>query len=144
MQLVAAGLLAVFALLWLRYRSLRRALAAWLPALLAAGATLGGLSLAGVELGLLHILGLLIVLGLGVDYAIFLVESLSEQRGVEAAMLSISLATASTCLGFGLLAFSAFPALRALGSTIGVGVLACLVLAPTALLLLAAEEPAPR
>jgi predicted exporter len=135
MGLVAAGFAAVVALLVIRYRSPRLALAAALPAALAVGTTLAVLSLAGLGLGLLNVLGVLLVLGLGVDYAIFLVESRAEPMGVEAAMLSISLGCASTCLGFGLLALSAFPALRAIGLTIGVGVLLCLLLAPTALLL---------
>jgi predicted exporter len=133
--LILGGLLAVLALLGVRYRSARLSLAAAAPAVLAAALTLAVLALAGSPIGLLHLLGLLLVLSLGVDYGIFLLEGRSHADGVPAALLGITVACASTCLAFGLLALSSFPALRALGSTTGLGVLASLVLAPTALVL---------
>jgi predicted exporter len=132
-RLVLAGLVVVFALLYLRYRRLRLAFTATAPALLAAGTTLALFSLFGVAINLLHMLGLLLVLSIGVDYGIFLVESRAESQALRASILSILIACASTCLAFGLLALSSFPALAALGATIGVGVLLSLVLAPTAL-----------
>jgi predicted exporter len=140
--LVAGGLLVVIALLGVRYRSARLALAAAAPALLSSALTVAVLALAGSSIGLLHMLGLLLVLSIGVDYGIFLLESRSHQDGLRAAPLSILLACASTCLGFGLLALSSFPALRALGITTGLGVLASLVLAPTVLVLGASKRAA--
>jgi predicted exporter len=55
-------------------------------------------------------------------------------------MLSLVVACLSTCLAFGLLAASSFPALRALGTTTGLGVLLSLALAPAALVLFAPKE----
>ncbi len=136
--LVLGGLLAVLGLLRLRYRSARLALAAATPAVLAAAFTLAVLALAGSPIGLLHLLGLLLVLSFGVDYSIFLLES---RQHSQAALLSIAIACASTCLAFGLLAASSFPALRALGVTTGLGVVASLVLAPTALALAEPRRP---
>jgi predicted exporter len=133
--LILGGLLAVLALLGFRYRSARLSLAAAAPAFLAAALTVALLALAGSPVGLLHMLGLLLVLSFGVDYGIFLLESRSHPEGLLAALLSIVVACASTCLAFGLLAVSSFPALRALGVTTGLGVLASLVLAPTVLVL---------
>jgi predicted exporter len=140
--LIAAGLLAVMALLGVRYRPARLALATAAPAFLAAALTVAVLALAGSPIGLLHMLGLLLVLSIGVDYGIFLLESRAHADGAAGAPLSIVLACASTSLGFGLLAASSFPALRALGATIGLGVLACLVLAPTVLMLTAPKRAA--
>ena len=135
--LILAGLLAVIALLQLRYRRLRLSLAAAAPALLAAASTLALLALAGIAINLLHLLALLLVMSFGVDYSIFLLETRSHADWTAAAMLSLTIACMSTCLAFGLLAFSSFPALRALGATTGLGVLLSLVLAPTALVLAA-------
>jgi predicted exporter len=136
LQLVLAGLGLVLALVWLRYRRLARALAAFGPAVLAAAATLGGLALAGVSVGLLHVVALLLVLSMGVDYGVFLAESEAEDpRRFAATLLSVLVACLSTVLAFGLLAMSASPALRAIGLTVGLGVLLSLALAPAALLL---------
>lgn len=136
-ELVLVGLVAVFLMLLARYRRIGLSLAAFLPAVLAAAATIAALTLAGLQLHLLHIVALLLVLSMGVDYGVFLVESRDEPRGVAASVLSILIAAVSTVLAFGLLAMSTYPALRALGLTIGVGVLFSLVLAPLSLVLFA-------
>lgn len=135
LELMLFGLVGVFALVWLRYRRLGLALAAFGPAVLAAGATLGSLALAGVTVGLLHVVALLLVLSMGVDYGVFLAESRADPAGFAATLLSVLVACASTVLAFGLLAMSASPALQAIGLTVGIGVLLSLLLAPAALLL---------
>jgi len=72
---------------------------------------------------------------MGVDYGVFLAESRDDPGGLAATLLSVLVACLSTVLAFGLLAMSASPALRALGLTVGLGVLLSLVLAPAAMLL---------
>jgi predicted exporter len=133
--LLLGGFGAVVGLLILRYRRVGLSLAVAAPALLAGASTLAVFALLGIPINLLHLLGLLLVLSIGVDYAIFLAES--EARGTEAAVTlsSLILECASTVLSFGLLAASSFPALRALGATTGLGVILSLVLAPVLLLL---------
>ena len=135
LELVLFGLVGVFALVLLRYRRLGVALAAFAPAVLAAGATLGVLAMCGVGIGLLHVVALLLVLSMGVDYGVFLAESRGDPEGFTATLLSVVIACLSTVLAFGLLAMSASPALRAIGVTVGLGVLLSLVLAPVAMLL---------
>jgi len=141
LRLIELGLVGVLVILWLRYRRVGSALAAAAPALLAAATSVALLSLAGIALNLMHLLGLLLVLGFGVDYGVFLLEARSDARAVAASLLSICVACASTCLGFGLLAASRVPALQSLGLSIGVGVLLALVFAPSVLLL---TEPGER
>ena len=94
------------------------------------------LSLLGTELNLLSLVGTLLVLSIGVDYGIFMVET--SGRGVEsvAALLSIVIACLTTVLSFGALGLSDNPALRAIGLTTGLGSLLSLVLAPSFLMLL--------
>jgi predicted exporter len=141
--LIVLGLIAVLGLLYLRYRRISLSLAVAAPALLAAASTLALVSLSGSPINLLHLLGLLLVLSFGVDYGIFLLETRAHPESMAAALLSIAIACTSTCLAFGLLAASSFPALRALGTTTGLGVLSSLILAPTALLLARGGEKAP-
>jgi predicted exporter len=135
-MLLLLGLLAVGAILLARYRRPRLTAAAFLPALLAAGGTLSVIALFGLEAHIFHLMGLLMVLSIGVDYGVFLAESARYEEGVSATLLSLVIACLSTVFAFGLLGLSGNPALQAVGWTTGIGVLMSLVLAPTALVLL--------
>lgn len=108
---------AVFCLLCLRYRA-----AAWrvlAPTAVASAATIALLGLAGQQLQLFHVLALMLLLGIGVDYGVFFQER-PERREVHA-WLAVSLSAASTLLSFGLLGLSRTPALRAFGLTMLLG-----------------------
>jgi predicted exporter len=140
LDLLAIGVVAVFAVCLARYRRPRLALAAFLPCVLAAGATLGILALAGIPASPIQVLALLLVLALGVDYGIFVVEHREGEDSTRAALAGIALAGATTILSFGTLAASTSPALRDLGLSLGLGVLLSLILAPAALALLEPEK----
>lgn len=131
--LLGLGLLLVFGLLLLRYRRVGPAAAAFLPALLAGAATLSLLALFGVRPNLLHLAACLLVLSIGVDYGVFLVEQRHDRAGLRAALPSVAVAAGTTALSFGTLALSSQPALRAIGAVAGIGVLAALLLAPACL-----------
>ncbi len=141
LQLAVVGLGLVFALVLLRYRRLRLSLAAFLPALIAAGATLGLLGWLGVAANLLHVVALLLVLSMGVDYGVFMVET-EMHGGQDGAATVVSLLTSclSTVASFGALALSVNPALRAMGVTAALGVVFSLVLAPAAWILARRES----
>jgi predicted exporter len=142
-QMIVAGLFAVFLIVLVRYRRFGPALAAFLPAVLAATTSLAVLVLLGYEATLMHLVALLLVLSMGVDYGVFMVESSEHEEGPAPTVVSLVLACISTVLSFGLLAMSANPALRALGLVTGIGVFLSLLLAPSAWLLLA-RRGAPR
>jgi predicted exporter len=78
------------------------------------------------------VLGLLLVLGLGVDYGIFLREG-SAARPVT--LLAISIAAVTTLLSFGMLSASVTPFIHSLGLAVLLGV------ASTWLLAIAASAP---
>jgi predicted exporter len=134
-ELLAGGLFAVLGMVLARYRSLRRSLAAITPAVLASAATLSVLTMFGVRLDLFHVLGVLIVLSMGEDCGVFLVEN-DGGEDLPATALGIALACASTVASFGLLALSDIPALRSLGQVVSIGVLLATVFAPAGLVLL--------
>lgn len=104
----------------LAWRFGRRAWRALLPTALASGLTLSVLALLGQPLQLFNVLALLLILGMGVDYGIFMLEQ--PDRNAIRPFLSVTLAAASTLLAFGLLALSATPALRAFGLTMLFGI----------------------
>ncbi len=114
--LLLAGVLVVFAVLALRYR--RQAWRVITPTLLAGVLTVALLGWLGQPLQLFNVLALMLLLGMGIDYGIFLVE----HRGDASAWLAVCVGAASTWLSFGLLGLSATPALRAFGLTLLFGI----------------------
>jgi predicted exporter len=132
MQMIGVGLVAVFLLLLVRYRKLVPSLAAFLPAVLSAATSLSVLVLLGFEANLMHLVALLLVLSMGVDYGVFMVEIRDSDEGAGPTLSGILVACLTTVLSFGLLAMSENPALRALGAISGIGSVLSLVLAPTA------------
>lgn len=113
--LLAAGYLGVLLLLFWRYRG--RAWRALTPTLIGSLLTLAIFGWMGWPLQLFGVLALLLLLGMGVDYGIFLLE----HPGDGSAWLAVALAGISTLLAFGLLALSATPALHAFGLTMLLG-----------------------
>jgi predicted exporter len=117
---------AVFGLLYPRYRG--RSWRALAPAALASMTTLALLGSAGQNLQLFHVLALMLLLGIGVDYGIFIQERAGRRD--YAAWLAVSLSAMSTLLSFGLLGLSKTPALQAFGVTMLIGIAAVWLLAP--------------
>ncbi|GHB94381.1 MMPL family transporter [Thermomonas carbonis] len=114
--LLLAGYIAVGLALLARFR--RNAWRAWVPTVLAALLSLAALGWLGVPLQLFGVLAQLLLLGLGVDYGIFLLE----HEGDGASWLAVCLGAASTLLAFGLLSLSATPALHGFGLTLLFGI----------------------
>ena len=124
--LLLAGHAAVLGVLAWRYG--RRAWRAWMPTALATVGTLALLAAFGQPLQLFNVLALALLLGIGVDYGIFLLERENADAG--AAWLSVVLGAASTWLSFGLLALSSTPALHAFGLTLSFGILIVWLVTP--------------
>jgi predicted exporter len=96
------------------------------PVFSAGALTLACMGYAGIPLQMLSILALLLTLGMGVDYALFL-----QARQAHAhTLLATTLAASLTLLSFGLLSLSQTPALRALGLTVTLGVTFSWLLTP--------------
>ncbi len=122
--LVAAVL--VYIVLALRY-GMRRGLQALLPTVAGGGLTLAWFGYLAAPLTLFNVMALLLVLGVSVNYVIFLRAGI-DRRG--AALLGVLVSAATTVLSFGLLAWSSTPALAQFGATLFVGVTATVLLAP--------------
>lgn len=107
--LVAAALLPVLRL---------RTPGALAPAALGVAAGLGALGFSGLPLNLFALLALALILGMGIDYGIFIQES---RRQRASALVAINLGAATNMIAFGMLAFSTTPALKAFGLVLGAG-----------------------
>lgn len=135
LYVLAAATLLIFGVLAWRYGP-RGAAAVLAPVLLAQALTLGLLGHAGVVLNLFNLLALLLVLGVGINYAIFLFEGARGEASREAATLvGVALSAATTLLSFGLLSLSSTPALSGFGITLALGVGIAVLLAPATLVL---------
>jgi predicted exporter len=114
---VLGAYLVVYGLMFVRYRgNTWRVLA---PTALASIATLAILGFSAQNLQLFHVLALMLLLGVGVDYGIFMQEHPSRLDTTP--WLAVGLSAASTILSFGLLALSSTPALHAFGLTMLIG-----------------------
>jgi len=107
----------------------RSAWRAWLPTALASLGCLAVQGWLGEPFQLFSLLALMLLLGMGVDYGIFLLEHQGEAQGH--AWLAVLLGAISTGLSFGLLALSATPALHAFGLTLLIGLTLVCLLAPS-------------
>jgi predicted exporter len=123
-ELLLAGFVAVGLALWWRYR--RLAWRALLPTAMATVVAIAALGWLGEPFQLFTVLALLLLLGIGVDYGIFLVEHQDDG----ASWLAVTLGAGSTLLAFGLLALSATPALHTFGLTMLIGVGTVWLLSP--------------
>ncbi|TDF65457.1 MMPL family transporter [Cupriavidus sp. L7L] len=124
-----AGLLAIVALLAIALRSPRRVAATVLPLAAAAVVVLGGLAALGQPLTLLHLVGLLLLVAVGSNYALFFNGAAAGQPGAAHSphtLVSLLLANLTTVSAFGLLALSSLPLLRAFGLTVGPGAILAL------------------
>jgi predicted exporter len=122
--LVIFSYFAVYGLLYPRYgRDTWRVVA---PTAIASLVTLALLGSVGAGLQLFHVLALMLLLGIGIDYGIFLQEHFGRRDAI--AWLSVALSAINTLLSFGLLSLSKTPALQAFGMTMLIGTVAlCLV-----------------
>jgi predicted exporter len=133
--LVLSGLGLVLLTLWLRYRDLKLCLLGMVPAVLGAGAALGAQGLWGTPLNLMHVIGMLLVLSMGVDYGIYMLESRGSAEEGVVTLGSVLLAALTTVLSFGLLGISENPALAGIGMTVSLGLVSTVLMSPVLLVL---------
>ncbi len=126
-----AGFLALTILLLLALRSPRRVLKVLAPLVLSVLSVAASLIIAGVQLTILHLVGMLLIVAIGSNYALFFDRQghSSNPEGQPLTLASLAIANASTVIGFGLLSFSQVPVLVALGCTVAPGAFLALIFA---------------
>ena len=88
-----------------------------------------GLHLAGEQLHLLHLIGMLLIVAVGSNYVLFFDQSGGTAALDDATLVSMAVANLTTAIGFGTLALSNVPVLHAVGATVGPGAVLALLLA---------------
>lgn len=116
----------VFLLLTLRYR-IRGALGVVMAPLLGSMMTLAILVSLNYQINVFNIMGALLVLGIGIDYSLFLRES---KKNAHETWVAIALSAVTTILAFGLLSLSETFAIQSFGVSVLLGISFCLLLAP--------------
>jgi predicted exporter len=129
--LAALGVAAVLLTLtvWMALRQPRRVVRVLLPMALTTLIILAVLRGTGVELNLFHLVALILAAGLGLDYALFFDHAGEDRADQLRTLHALIVCSLMTLLVFSLLAFSSIPVLRAIGTTVALGVFANFVLA---------------
>ncbi len=147
-RLSLAGFAAIVVLLLIALRSPSRVLRVVLPLALAVLTVAASLRLFGAPLTLLHVVGMLLIVAVGSNYALFFDKRFSTAAsgagGVgpgaaatsELTLASLLVANCSTVVAFGVLALSSVPVLHDLGETVAPGAFLALIYAA-----LLAREP---
>lgn len=140
-RLSLAGFAAIVILLLVALRSAARVVRVVIPLALAVLAVAGGFALMGRQLTILHVIGMLLIVAVGSNYALFFDRRANEAHpgSVPLTLASLLIANAATVVSFGILAFSTVPVLAALGSTVAPGALLALIFSA----LLARHLPGP-
>ncbi|KML01768.1 MULTISPECIES: MMPL family transporter [Burkholderia] len=135
-QLSLAGFAAIAVLLLIALRSPRRVVRALAPLVAAVLVVTAGFALAGVPLTILHLVGMLLIVAVGSNYALFFCKRDDAQPVTPHTLVSLLIANLATVAGFGLLALSRVPLLETFGLTVGPGAMLALafaaILAPRA------------
>ncbi|HMB96283.1 MAG TPA: MMPL family transporter, partial [Tepidisphaeraceae bacterium] len=133
-RLIIAALAICVIYLLIHFRSLKDTLLALLPTAFSLICLLAIAKLIGAKMNLANIVAVPLLVGIDVDYGIFLIsvarrsESRSELfANASATGLAVVLCAAATVLGFGSLAFTSVPAVRSLGWAVAIGVTSCAI-----------------
>ena len=149
-------LVLISAVILLFHRSLKGIIIAFLPPMFALALTFGTLGTFTPQLTLISVAIVALLLGLGVDYSIHLMNRLSEEKNIEDKIKRIEkilrttgkailLSTITTFIGFGSLMISSMDPMVTFGFGCAVGILYCfvssMVLVPCLVLILDFEAP---
>lgn len=111
----------VFLLVGFQFRNVRSVAGVLAPVLSALAAMSLFCFLTDGELNMMHLIMGIMVIGLSVDYGIFVVCS-RLQGDSSTALIAVSVCAVSSLTGFGVLAFASHPALHSLGVTVLTGI----------------------
>lgn len=125
--LSAVGAAAIVLLLAGYLRSARRLLQVTAPLAAAIIVVVACLVVTGERLTILHLVGMLLIVAVGSNYALFFDQSGERQPIAGRTLASLAIANFTTVTGFGLLAFSSVPVLKAIGVTVGPGAVLALL-----------------
>jgi predicted exporter len=130
-RLALVGLGAIVLLLLLTLRSVERVARVVAPLVLSVLATTALLVASGQKLTIMHIVGMLLIVAVGSNYALFFDRAGTRPRegSTPLRLASLAVANLATVIGFSVLACSSVPVLADLGLTVAPGTLLALLFA---------------
>jgi predicted RND superfamily exporter protein len=133
-RLIFAALAVCVVYLLLHFRSLSDTMLALLPTAFSLICLLAIARILGAKMNLANIVAVPLLVGIDVDYGIFLISVArrSKKRSefftlASATGLAVVLCAGETVAGFGSLAFTSVPAIRSLGWAVAIGVISCAI-----------------
>lgn len=135
-QYLLSTLLVVTGVVILIFRSLRKILLTMVPVVTGMMAMTGGMGWLGIPFNLFNIVATVLVIGLCIDYGIYMVCRLTEGADYDADR-AVLVSGLTTLAGFGVLVMASHPALHSIGVTVLFGISAAI---PAALLVIPALE----
>lgn len=121
LRLSALGCAAILVALGLGLRRLRAVLQVALPVGLGLVITAGTLHLAGQRLTVFHLIAMLLVMGISLNYSLFFDRPGDDAAERRRTLFALLVTCATTLLTFGTVAWSSNPVLHAIGLTVSVG-----------------------
>jgi predicted exporter len=128
LRLLGIGLAAIALLVYAGLRSLAATARILAPVLAASLLVVATLAAAGVQLTLFHLVALLLVVGVGTNYALFFNRPQDGADDRALMLLSLAVASVATLISASALATSGTPVLRAIGLTAAVGTVYALLI----------------
>ena len=129
MKFISVGAFAVILLLFATLRSLRRVLEVLLPLAAAVIITMAIMTLGGRQLTMFHLIGLMLVVGVGSNYTLFFERQTFSSIDPYRTIVSVVLCNIATIIGFAMLSLAHAPVLSSIGLTVAIGAFLCLLIA---------------
>ena len=126
-RLLCWGALFIYLVLAINFRNLRKPLYILVPTVAAVVVTSSILIAFGIQLTVFHLVSLLLVVGLGLDYSLFFNRLSDSQEEWATTFKALWVCCITTVLVFGMLMLSHTPPLQAVGLTVSIGAGLCLV-----------------
>jgi 1-acyl-sn-glycerol-3-phosphate acyltransferase len=132
-NLMNYSFIAVFIILLIFFRRLELALVSMIPIVLTGLVTAGAMYLLGLELNIFSTIVTTLILGLGIDFSIFMTSGLQQRYTTGKDQLrtyrtSILLAVITTVLALGALIFAEHPALKSISVVSLIGILSAMII----------------
>jgi len=121
LRFIAGALFLIFLLLLLLFRDIKKVLLSLIPVATGMIFMFGVMGMLNIPFNIFNIISTILIIGLGVDYGIFMVCKCSEdyEHDTDTAVLLSGL---TTLTGFGALIFARHPALHSIGITVLLGI----------------------
>ena len=105
-----------------RFRNIQQVLTVLAPIILAVGLTLVSFSILNISLSIFHLMSLMLVAAIGIDYSLLFAQGAEQKQDSKAWTHSIRVAFFTTLGSFGILSLSQLALLNAIGLTVLIGV----------------------